>query len=307
MNKKQFIWNEFYRPKVIDDFVGNDIIKNKFKEYIKDGNIPHLLLYGKNGTGKSTLAKIIIKNIDCDYIYINASDENNVDTVRTKIKSFASSIGFKDLKIIVLDEGDYLTPNSQAALRNLMEVNSKYTRFIITCNYHNKIIDPIISRCQSFEVKPIDKVDVAKRITYILDSENIKYDLKDVAFLINSFYPDIRKIINETQKNSNNSILEINKDKIINSDYKLKILEILKEKNTKSYLKFNTIRKIIADNSVMNFIELYKFLYDNIDQLDTDAGDAIIIIAEHEYQDSFVVDHEITFASCIAQLIKIIK
>lgn len=301
---KDYIWSQKYRPETLNEFAGNVVIRDKFKEYIDNNDIPNLLLTGKNGTGKTTLAKIIVKNIDCDYIYINASDENNIDTVRNKIKSFATSVGFKKLKVIILDEADYITINGQAALRNLMEVTSKNARFILTCNYYNKIIEPVISRCQTFDIKPIDKVDVAARIIHILDSESIKYDKKDVVFIINSFYPDIRKIINEMQKYSTNNVLKISEEKIIDSDYKLKILNILIGNDSKKK-KFDSIRQIIANNSIVNFVELYKFLYDNIDELNYTPSDVILILAEHEYQDAFVVDKEITFCACIAQILNL--
>ena len=171
------LWVEKYRPTNLDTYVGNDFIKDKVKLYLETGDVPHLLLYGRAGTGKTTLAKIITKNIDCDMMYINASDENNVDNVRTKIKNFASSIGFKPLKVIILDEADFLTPNAQAALRNLMETFSKTTRFILTCNYAERIIDPIQSRCQSFQVIPPDKKQVAKQLVDILGSEDVTYFL----------------------------------------------------------------------------------------------------------------------------------
>jgi replication factor C small subunit len=147
-NSEHTLWVEKYRPEELAGYVGNHAIIEKVRIYLESGDVPHLLFYGTAGTGKTTLAKLIAKNIDCDLMYINASDENNVDTVREKIKSFASTIGFRQWKLIILDEADYLTPNAQAALRNLMETFSKTTRFILTCNYVEKIIDPIQSRCQ---------------------------------------------------------------------------------------------------------------------------------------------------------------
>ena len=162
------IWVEKYRPTNLDSYIGNEHLKSKVEIYLESGDLPHLLLYGKAGTGKTTLAKLLVKNIECDCLYINASDENNVDTVRTKVKQFASTIGFKDLKIIILDECDYITPNAQAALRNLMETFSKHCRFILTCNYVERIIDPIQSRCQSFQIIPPDRKEVAFHLSNIL-------------------------------------------------------------------------------------------------------------------------------------------
>jgi replication factor C small subunit len=170
-NQEHTLYVEKYRPEKLDDYVGNSSIKEKVNIYLQSGDVPHLLLYGTAGTGKTTLAKLIAKNIDCDLMYINASDENNVDTVREKIKNFASTIGFRQWKLIILDESDYLTPNAQAALRNLMETFSKTTRFILTCNYVEKIIDPIQSRCQVFAITPPSKKDVAIRVSEILKTE----------------------------------------------------------------------------------------------------------------------------------------
>jgi replication factor C small subunit len=164
------LWVEKYRPNILDNYVGNESLKEKIKLYIEKGEIPHLLLYGKAGTGKTTLAKLIVKSIDCDYMIINASDENGVDTIREKIKSFSSSMGFKPFKILILDEADYLTANGQAALRNVMETFSGHCRFILTCNYVDRIIPPIQSRCQAFQIIPPTKKDVAIQISNILNA-----------------------------------------------------------------------------------------------------------------------------------------
>ena len=174
------LWVEKYRPNKLENYIGNEHLKSKVKRYIDDQDIPHLLLYGRAGTGKTTLAKLIIKNVECDYLYINASDENSVDAVRFKIRAFASTVGFKDMKVVILDECDYLTPNAQAALRNVMETFSKHCRFILTCNYVERVIDPIQSRCQSYKIVPPKKSDVARHMVNILDTEKVKYDLDDV-------------------------------------------------------------------------------------------------------------------------------
>jgi DNA polymerase III delta prime subunit len=189
------LWVEKYRPNKLEDYVGNEHLKAKVEGYLESGDVPHLLLYGKAGTGKTTLAKLIVNSIDCDYIIINASDENNVDTVRNKVKNFASSMGFKPFKIIIMDEFDYMTPNAQAILRNLMETFSKHCRFILTCNYVEKVIEPIQSRCQSFQIVPPTKKDVAIQMSKILKAENIEFDVKDLVPIIDSAYPDIRKFI----------------------------------------------------------------------------------------------------------------
>ena len=183
-NKQHTLWVERYRPVDLENYIGNEHLKTKVSKYISTGDIPHLLLHGKAGTGKTTLAKLLVSNVDCDQMYVNASDENNVETVRNKIKMFASSVGFKDLKVIILDECDFLTPNAQAALRNLMETFSKHCRFILTCNYVERIIDPIQSRCQSFQIVPPSKIQVAKHLHNILVQENIMDTPEDIKILV---------------------------------------------------------------------------------------------------------------------------
>jgi replication factor C small subunit len=300
------LWCERYRPVTMENYIGNKNLKDKIVSYIDQMDIPHLLLHGKAGTGKTTLAKIIIKNIDCDSMYINASDENNVDTVRDKIKTFSSSLGFKDMKIVILDEADYMTANAQAALRNIMETYSRSTRFILTCNYVEKIVPPIISRCQSYEVTPPSKSDAAKRIAHILVSEGVSFEVQDIKLLVDANYPDIRKLINTAQRQSLNNQLIINSKEMIDSDMKLKILDILKTKTKKEC--FSEIRQLIADNSINSFEDIYKILFDNVDDYAKGRiAPTIVLLAEMKYKSAFVVDKEITFMSTIIQLLDIIK
>ena len=261
------IWTEKYRPTELSDYIGNDSIKSKVKVYLESGEIPHLLLYGKAGTGKTTLAKLIIKNIECDHIYINASDENNVDTVRTKVRDFSSSVGFTPLKVVILDEADYMTPNAQAALRNLMETFSKHTRFILTCNYVEKIIDPIQSRCQVFGVTPPSRKDVAERLLFITKTETIVEDKEAIVTIVNSTYPDIRRSINALQRQIVDDKIIIDEASLLEADYMTKVLDELT-----SGKSFTKIRQIIADSKVKNFEDLYRYLFDNIDQYANDPN-----------------------------------
>ena len=292
------LWVEKYRPKDLSTYVGNEHLKEKVKVYLESEDVPHLLLFGKAGTGKTTLAKIVVNNIDCDYMYINASDENKVDDVRNKIKTFASSVGFKSLKVIILDECDYLTPNAQAALRNLMETFSKHCRFILTCNYVERIIDPIQSRCQSYKVVPPSKKEVAQQMVNILKEENCQFELDDIALIVNAGYPDIRRVINSAQRQIVDSKLKIDTSSIIQNDYKIKLLEML---TTNS--KLNEMRKLIADNSVSDYSELFRLLYDEVETYGNDkVTECILAIANGQHQDVNVVDKEINF---IATLIKI--
>lgn len=306
-NQENSLWVEKFRPGTLDGYVGNEHIVEKVKLYIESGDVPHLLFYGQAGTGKTTLAKIIANNVDADVMYINASDENNVDTVRTKIKNFASTIGFRKWKIVILDEADYMTANGQAALRNLMETFSNTTRFILTCNYVEKIIDPIQSRCQAFAIVPPSKIDVAKRVAGILDELSITYDKKDLVTIINAGYPDIRRVLNACQRQVIDKELRVDNDSIIQANYMTKLLDILKSDLNKKDA-FKEIRQLIADSKVKDFTNLHKFLFDEIDEYAKGHIAAVILIlAESQYQDSFVVDKELHMMSTIVKLLNELK
>ena len=300
------LWVEKYRPNTLENYIGNEHLKSKVENYLNSGDLPHLLLYGKAGTGKTTLAKLLVNNIECDYLYINASDENNVETVRTKVKGFASTIGFKDLKVIILDECDYITPNAQAALRNLMETFSKHCRFILTCNYVERIIDPIQSRCQSFQIIPPSRNEVAKHLHKILVQENIMDTPEDIKILVESGYPDIRRVINSAQRNVVNGKLKLDTTSIIQNDYKLKLIKILETKNKKD--AFIDIRKLLANNRITDFADLFRLLYDEVDGYGKGhVAECILIIARYELSDSQVVDKEINAMAMLIELLGVIK
>ena len=303
-NPSHTIWNEKYRPNTLDTYVGNGIIKSTFQQYIDTNDVPHLLLYGDAGSGKTTLAKIVANTIAKDnYIYINASDENSVDTVRDKIKQFASSIGFGGLKLIILDESDYLTPNAQAALRNVIETFSKTTRFILTCNYIDKIIDPIQSRCQIFNIVPPSKKEVAQHLVKILEDESVKYEKDNLVTIINQSYPDIRRVINTTQRCVIGGVLKLDESTLVEHNYLSSILDVLKSNKNKKE-KFDGIRQLLADNHVRDFNQLFRYLYDNVDTFSNGfVSTIILIIAESQYKDSFVVDHEINAMAMFIQII----
>ena len=300
------LWVEKYRPTTLDTYIGNEHLKSKVSVYLESGDLPHLLLYGKAGTGKTTLAKLLVNNIECDYMYINASDENSVDTVRNKVRGFASTMGFKDYKIIILDECDYITPNAQAALRNLMETFSKHCRFILTCNFVERIIDPIQSRCQSFQIIPPSKKEVAKHVHGILLKENVMSNMEDLKVLIDSGYPDIRRVINAAQRNVVKDKLKLDTTSIIQNDYKLKLLKILKTQDKKT--AFKDIRQLLLDNKITDFADLFRLLYDKVDDWGKGhVAECILIIARYELSDSQVVDKEINAMAMLIELLGVIK
>jgi len=305
--REHSLWVEKYRPQTLAEYVGNETVKETIQQYLDNNDIPHLLLHGKAGTGKTTLAKLIVNTIKCDHMIINASDENNVDTVRNKVKNFASSMGFAGFKIIILDEFDYMTPNAQAILRNLMETFSKHCRFILTCNYHEKIIDPIKSRCQTFSITPPTKKDVAVQVTKILDAENIKYELKNVADIISSYYPDIRRILNTCQLQSAKGELKVDHQIMVESNFQTKLVDLLKANDDKRNM-FMNIRQAVADNRLNDYSEMYSMLYDRVDEYAAgNTANVILTIAEGLSKDALVVDKEIVFMSTIIQILNIIK
>ena len=308
MQTENTLWCERYRPSTMDDFVGNKLIKDKINSLITEQDIPHLLFAGKAGSGKTTLAKLLIKNIDCDYLFINASDENSVDTIRNKIKGFVTTMGFKGLKIVVLDEADYVSPNGQAALRNLMETFSKHARFILTCNYQERIIDPIISRCQSFSLIPPSQKNVAIHLAGILENEGVEFELEDVKTLVVSYHPDIRKVINTAQLFSKNGKLTLDVEQLIGSDVKLNMMSALLESGQPILSRFKVIREMIHANSIRDFSEFYSFLYENLDNFSEDVQPMVILqLADAQHRDAFVVDKEINFSACMYNILKLFK
>lgn len=297
------LWCEKYRPTTLENYIGNEHIKTKLNQFITEQDIPHLLFCGTAGTGKTTAAKILIKNIECDYLFVNASDENSVDIIRTKIKNFAATMSFKPLKIIVLDEADYVTPQAQAALRNMMEVFSKNTRFILTCNYVERIIDPLISRSQVFKLSPPSKKEVAVHLMNILGKENVIFDKAVIATMVNAYYPDIRRILNSSQNQTNSGQLQINIDDVIAGDYKLKIVDALMS-NLPLKDKVNEVRQIVADGNIRDFADAYRLLFDKVnDYAPTKVPQSILAIAEGQYRDSFVPDKEINFVATLYNIL----
>ena len=300
------LWVEKYRPTELESYIGNEHLKSKVEVYLKSGDMPHLLLFGRAGTGKTTLAKMLVNSIECDHLYINASDENSVDTVRNKVRNFASTMGFQDMKIIILVECDYITPNAQAALRNLMETFSKHCRFILTCNFVERIIDPIQSRCQSFQIVPPSKKEVAMHLHNILSEENISRKTADVASLVDAGYPDIRRVINSAQRQVVDQMLIIDRQALLENDYKLTLIEVLKNDNKKD--AFKKIRKLLADSKVTDCSDGCRLLYDTMDDWASGhTAETILTLAEGQRDDIVVVDKEINFMATMVKLLTIIK
>ena len=290
------LWVEKYRPQTLEGYVGNEVIKNKVLDYLNQGSIQNLLLHGVAGTGKTTLAKLIANILNCDLLYINASDERGIDTIREKIIPFTSSLGFGDVKIVILDEADYITPQAQATLRNTMESFSGNTRFILTCNYLERIISPLQSRCQTLEIKPPSKQDVAWRCVDICKEEKIDIDNIALKTIVNAYYPDIRKIINTIQGSVVNHVVKLDESSL-KDDLNEQIIQALSNK-----AKLSDIRQILADSGSREFDNLFKALYDNLDKFTTKTGPAILIIAKYQYEYTFVLEKEICVAAMLNEL-----
>lgn len=302
------IWVEKYRPKTLDDFIGNDSVLTNVRNYISRGELTnHILLHGPAGTGKTSLAKLIVKSIPCDSLYINASDETKIEVMRDKVKGFASSVGFNAFKVIILDEADFLSFNSQGMLRSLMETFSGYCRFILTCNYVYKIVDAIQSRCQKFEIAPNSKRDEMVRLATILKSESINFKPEDVAFIVNQFHPDMRSVIQFAQQCSIGGELTIVKDNLVENNLKSKLLENLKFPTKDS---FNNLRQMFADAGVLDYGDYYSFIYSKVDEFAKGKESMVIVdIAESAYQSSSVIPkaREITFMALISKLLYQLK
>lgn len=304
--KSHTLWVEKYRPSSLDRYIGNESLKTTVGIILQEKkDIPHLLFYGPAGTGKTTLAKLITKNLHCDVLYVNASDETGVENIRTRVKSFASSAGFKPLKVVILDECDYLSSNSQAALRNMMETFSSTTRFILTCNYYERIIPPLVSRCQTYQICPLSKKEAAVHLTKILDDEKVSYTPEDIGYIVNTYFPDLRKIINFSQQNSINGVLKISKENALKTDIHEKLIFQLKNGIGKPSA-FNEIRQFIADADINQFDEYFELLYNKVDEYAPGKQViATVVIAEYMYQSALVVGalKEVSFMACISKLL----
>jgi DNA polymerase III delta prime subunit len=298
-NKENSLLNERYRPLTLDKFVGNEHLKTAISGYLEKNDILNFIFYGPAGCGKTTLAKLIVSNLECDYLYINASDERGIETIRDKVQGFASTISFEPIKVVILDEADFLTIQAQASLRNIIETFSRTTRFIMTCNYVERIIDPLQSRCQVLKIVPPTKQDVARHLSWILDQEKVRYKIQDLVPLVNQYYPDLRKCINTIQLSTLDNQLKLDQSLLVSSNYIDKVINELSSKPD-----FKVIRQIIADSNVDDFDELFRALYDRASEyLPGKEGTVAILINEHQYKANFRIDKEINTMSLIQNLI----
>ena len=298
------LWTEKYRPQTVNDCILPERLKETFQQYVNQKEIPNLLLTGGAGVGKTTVAKAMCNEVGCDYMVINGSDENGVDTIRVKIKNYASSISFAGgRKVIILDEADYLTPNAQAILRNAIEEFASNCSFIFTCNYKTKIIEPLHSRCAviDFTLRTPEKAQMAsaffKRIESILDTEKVEYESKVLAEVVKKHFPDFRRVINELQRYSKLGKIDVGILSQIGDISLSQIVKHLKEKD------FTAVRKWAATAEVDNttfFRKLYDALYDIVKP--QSIPQAVIILADYQYKQAFVADHEINLVACLTEI-----
>ncbi len=306
MIRDDFLWVEAYRPRTIESTILPVDLKATFQQFVDQKNVPNLLLTGRAGVGKTTVARAMLEELQCDYVVINGSMNGNIDTLRNEIRDFASSVSFSGgRKYVILDEADYLNPNStQPALRNFMEEYSKNCGFILTCNFKNRIIEPLHSRCSVIEFK-IDKEDKPKmasqffkRVCNILNEESVTYDQKAVIEVITKFFPDWRRVLNELQRYSATG--KIDSGILVNfSEENLKgLVELLKVKN------FTEVRKWVAENNDIDQTVFFRKLYDTASQYlkPNSIPQLVITLAEYQYKAAFVADHEINILACLTEI-----
>jgi replication factor C small subunit len=298
--KQHTLWIEKYRSQTLEQYIGNDAVKDRIADCISKNDIPHFIFSGTAGTGKTTLAKLIVNNIKCDYLYLNASDENGIDVIRDKVKGFASSASFNPIKVVILDEADFLTQPAQAALRNIIEEYSINTRFILTCNYIERLIEPLQSRCEINILKPPTKGGVAKHIcTNILDVEGITYEVKDVATIINELYPDIRSVIKVLQQNVRDGKLVVVS---LNDNWCKQLIQILNKRDSKAWYQ---VRQLVADAQVDDFQIAFRYMFDHLAEFSYGHDAEIsVILDDFIWRAGVVPDKEINFAAAIAKILE---
>jgi len=304
--RDDFLFVEKYRPQTVADTILPDDLKKNFQQFVDQENIPNLILSGGPGVGKTTVAKAMLEELHCDYIVINGSMNGNIDTLRNEIQQFASSVSLQGgRKYVILDEADYLNPNStQPALRNFMEEYSKNCGFILTCNFKNRIIEPLHSRCSviDFTLQKDDKVRLAaemfKRACSILTKENIEFDKKVVAEVVKKHFPDNRRVLNELQKYGSCGKIDTGILQNVQNVSITNLTNALKEKN------FTEVRKWVAQNSDADSSEIFRTIYDAASEFLTSSSvpQLVMILADYQYKSAFVADPEINMTACLTEI-----
>lgn len=304
VNPEQFLWVERYRPRTIKDCILPDHLKMMFQEFVDQDNIPNMLLSGTAGTGKTTIARALCEELGCDYIVINGSEESGIDVLRTKIKDFATTVSLTGkVKVVILDEADYLNPNStQPALRGFIEEFSNNCRFIFTCNYKNRIIAPLHSRTTvvEFKIEKDDKPKIAakffKRLADILAKENVEFDQKVVAEVLNKHFPDYRRVLNELQRYSSSG--KIDAGLLVNvSDANMKeLMSALKERD------FKKMRTWVVNNLDNDPAMIFRKLYDTLMTEVVQVPQLVLLLADYQYKAAFVADAEINLVACLTEI-----
>ena len=301
-----FLWVEEYRPKNVKSCILPKDLKDTFLEFIKKGNVPNLILSGGPGVGKTTVAKAMLDELDCTHMMINGSEESGIDVLRTKIKNFASTVSLHGgRKYIILDEADYLNPQStQPALRGFMEEFHKNCGFVLTCNYKNRLIEPLHSRCSVIEFtipnseKPKLASEFMKRVALILDEQNVKYDERVVAEVINKYFPDWRRILNELQRYAPSGTIDAG---ILVNIAEVNIKELMVSMKNK---EFTNVRKWVVDNLDNDPVKLYRRIYDNLyNYVDgSSIPHVVVILADYQFKSAFSADQEINMLACLTEI-----
>ena len=309
MYVKEFLFVEKYRPQTIEDCILPEGLKETFQKIVDKGELPNMMFTGSAGVGKTTVARALCNELDLDYMLINGSEDGNIDTLRGKIKQFASTVSLQGgQKVVILDEADYLNPQStQPALRGFIEEFSSNCRFILTCNFKNRIIDPLHSRCSIYEFNLGNKAEMAQafmtRLQFILDSEHIIYDNAVIAELIMKYIPDWRRVINECQRYGMSGHIDTGILVTLSETSIKGLMEDLKAKN------FKKMRKWVTDNIDVESTKLFRMIYDNMTSYvePQSIPQVVLILADYSYKDSFVADHELNVVACMTEIMSSIK
>jgi DNA polymerase III delta prime subunit len=303
MSREQFLWVEKYRPRKLDECILPEEQLKTFKQFVESGEIPNMLLCGSAGVGKTTIARAICEQLECDYIIINGSEENGIDVLRNKIKDFASTVSFGGkTKVVILDEADYLTPNIQAGLRAFIEEYSDNCRFIFTCNLKNRIIAPLHSRTAviEFKLSKADRPKMAgrfmKRLADILTAENVEYDEKVVAEVLKKHFPDYRRVLNELQRYSTSGNIDAGILGVVQEINLRELINAMKQKD------FKNVRQWVADNLDNDPNMIIRKIYDvMVDEVKT-VPQLIILLADYQYKAAFVANQEINLVACLTEI-----